>query len=154
MDNKPVSEPTECTYKQGRLMKCAPLAAAFIPFQEENPPKYSNDEALTRGTLFPGLDLPFMNVANKNNPYAGTHLGDLMAVDFVLRELNLYLDTHQEDKEAFEMLKSVIALSNEAHRKYVKMHGPVVLKDLADFDSYTWLHDPWPWEYNVCEVTD
>jgi spore coat protein JB len=154
LNNKSVPEQAECTYKQGYLEQCAPLAAAFIPTQGENPPKYSNDEALTRGTLFPGLDLPFMNVANKNNPYAGTHLGDLMAVDFALKELNLYLDTHQDDTEAFEMLKSVIALSRQAHEKYVKLHGPIVLSDLESFDSYTWIHGPWPWEFEVNEVTD
>ncbi len=137
---------TECTYKQGTLPQCAPLSAGYVPWQEPNAPKYSNSEALTRGTLFPGLDLPFMNVANKNNPYAGTHLGDLMALDFVIRELNLYLDTHKDDNEAFQMLQSVIALSREAHKKYVKLHGPLMLKDMETDEKYEWLHDPWPWE--------
>lgn len=137
---------TVCGSKQGGLPECAPLGNAYIPWQGENAPKYANDEALTRGTLFPGLDLPFMNVANKSNPYAGTHLGDLMALDFVLRELNLYLDTHPEDREAFRMMQSVIALSQEAHEKYVKLHGPLMLKDLKVSEEYEWLHDPWPWE--------
>ena len=154
MINTPERNDTDCTYKQGTLPQCAPLSAAFIPYQQQDAPKYANTEALIRGTLFPGLDLPFMNVANKNNPYAGTHLGDLMALDFVMKELNLYLDTHKDDAEAFALLQSVIELSRQAHAKYVKLHGPLMLKDLAGCDSYTWLHDPWPWEFSVCEVAD
>lgn len=136
-----------CGYKKGNLMPCAPLAAAYVPIQEQNPPKYGKSEALTRGTLFPGLDLPFMNSVNKSNPYAGTPLGELMALDFVIKELNLYLDTHPDDKEAFEMLKNIIALSNEGRQKYVKLYGPVSLRDLKDCESYTWLDDPWPWDF-------
>ena len=49
--------------------------------------------ALARGTLFPGLDLPFMNLVNKPADLS-TPLCELMAMDFVIRELNLYLDTH------------------------------------------------------------
>ena len=138
----------DCDYKSGRLPSCAPLAAAFVPFQQENPPKYSALDALTHGTLFPGLDLPFMNVANRSNPYAGTPLGEVMALDFVCHELKLYLDTHKDDKDAFEMLKSVIKLSGEAHRRYETQYGPLTASDLERADSFTWVSDPWPWEYS------
>lgn len=137
---------TGCDYKSGSLPKCAPLGAAYVPKQKNVLPQYGSEEALTRGTLFPGLDLPFMNIANKSNPYAGTPAGELMALDFVIRELNLYLDTHQEDTEAFKMLKSTIALYNEGKEKYIKLYGPITIFDTADLDQYTWLHDPWPWE--------
>ena len=140
---------TNQDYKFGSLPSIAPLAISFIPFQDNNPPRYESNQALTRGTLFPGLDLPFMNIANKNNPLAGTHLGDLMALDFVVTELNLYLDTHCDDMEAFEFFKSVVQLQKVAYEKYVQMHGPVNVKDTAMFDEYNWIHDPWPWEY--CE---
>lgn len=138
---------TDCDFKKGMLPMCAPLANAYIPMQQENPPKYSNEDALTRGTLFPGLDLPFMNITNKSNPYAGTPLGELMALSFVIKELNLYLDTHRDDMEAFDMLKNIIELSTVGHERYVKMYGPLLLNDLTYFDSYTWLNDPWPWEF-------
>ncbi|MCL2409271.1 MAG: spore coat associated protein CotJA [Oscillospiraceae bacterium] len=62
MPIKPETE--ECGYKKGELPPCAPLAAAFVPFQQKDPPKYAAADALTHGTLFPGLDLPFMNIAN------------------------------------------------------------------------------------------
>ena len=51
---------------EGRLPARAPLANPYVPFQAENPPKYELGKALVRGTLFPGLDLPFMGMFNKN----------------------------------------------------------------------------------------
>ena len=135
-------------YKFGTLPEYAPLAFPYVPFQQDNPPKYSNEDALTRGTLFPGLDLPFMNKPNKSNPYAGTPLGELMGLDFMIKELNLYLDTHPEDEEAFALMKSVIGLAEEGREKYVKMYGPISVSDLKKCSKYTWLRDPWPWEYD------
>ena len=54
-----------CTYKQGSLPGCAPLALAQIPAQQSSEPAYKSGEALSRGTLFPGLDLPFKNIVNQ-----------------------------------------------------------------------------------------
>jgi spore coat protein JB len=133
-------------YKMGSLPALAPLAAGYVPWQRETPPQYDPDDALTRGTLFPGLDLPFMNVANKGNPYAGTPLGDLMAIGFVANELMLYLDTHPRDGEAFAMLKKVLMLKKEAHERYVARFGSVRMDDLARAESYDWVRAPFPWE--------
>ena len=137
-----------CTYKSGELPRCAPLAAGFVPFQQNTSPKYEARDALTHGTLFPALDLPFMNIANKNNPYAETPLGELMALDFAIHELTLYLDTHKEDRDAFDMQKTLLALAREGRREYTRRYGPVSTADLEDANSYTWLTGPWPWEYN------
>jgi len=138
-----------CNYKSGTLPSCAPLVSTFVPEQQTEPPKYAVDEALTRGTLFPGLDLPFMNIANSSNPYSGTPLGELMALWFAIKELNLYLDTHKDDTDAFEMMKEMIALYDEGYAKYVKKYGPVKLTDLKHSAKYNWLCEPWPWEF--CE---
>ena len=143
-----MKETKECGYKCGRMPDCAPLAAAYVPMQQDDTPKYDTGEALTRGTLFPGLDLPFMNVVNESNPYVGTPLGELMAIDFAIKELNLYLDTHPDDTDAFDMLKSLIALSREGEERYAKRYGPLNLRSLEYADAYNWLQSPWPWEYS------
>ena len=137
----------ECGYKMGTQPWCAPLSVGYVPFQQDNPPTYSAGDALTRGTLFPGLDLPYLNVVNKNHPYAGTPLGELMALDFVIKELNLYLDTHPNDKDALVMLHSMNKLMAEGSETYVKMYGPISISDLTSGDAYTWLNNPWPWDY-------
>ncbi|PWJ13914.1 spore coat associated protein CotJA [Ruminococcus flavefaciens] len=41
-----------------RFPKNTPLAMAYVPFQQWGE-TYGDDEALSRGTLFPELDLPF-----------------------------------------------------------------------------------------------
>ena len=143
-----MDEDKNCNFKNGTLPECAPLAAAYVPMQEANSPMYSSSEALTRGTLFPGLDLPFLNKANSTNPYAGTPLGELMALDFIIKELNLYLDTHPDDKDAFAFMKKMLALSSEGRKRYIKRYGPISITDLENAGSYTWLSGPWPWEYH------
>ena len=138
----------DCGYKCGSLPECSPLALAVMPMQDEHSPYYEKDDALNRGTLFPGLDLPFENIINKSNPYAGTPLGEVMALDFVVKELNLYLDTHKDDKEAFEMLKTYIDLSKKYKKEYVRKYGPLKIEDLQYCDEYMWTCEPWPWEYS------
>lgn len=137
-----------CSFKQGSLGECAPLAMAYVPLQQSVDPTYSTAEALSRGTLFPGLDLPFMNMVNTGD-LTGTPLGELMAIDFVAQELALYLDTHTNDSEAFEMFKSICELSKEAKDRFIKQYGPVSRCDTAKCKSYTWLNNPWPWDYKA-----
>ena len=123
----------------------APLAFPYVPMQKNDPERYSQQDALRAGTLFPGLDLPFMNLVNKPADLS-TPLCELMAMDFVIRELNLYLDTHPDDREAFETLQKCIRLSAEGRRRYVEQYGPVSLRDLESSDVYDWLNAPWPWQ--------
>ena len=148
MKNQNRNTVSDCGYKCGILPECAPLALGFVPMQQEHTPAYECADAINRGTLFPGLDLPFKNIINKSNPYAGTPLGEIMALDFVVKELTLYLDTHKEDEEAFEMMKTYIELSKKARAEYVKRYGPLKVEDLLKCDEYKWIEGPWPWEYN------
>ena len=128
----------------GTLPSRAPLASAYVPMQESVDPNYPPQTAIARGTLFPGLDLPFRGMVNR--PLPATPLGELMAIDFVADELSLYLDTHRDDKEAFDLYRSVLALSKEAHERYVKTCGPIVKNDMLDMTRFLWLNDLWPWE--------
>ena len=94
--NKP-----EQSYRSGSLPgPYAPLAMSYVPMQTSAAPNYESGEALARGTLFPGLDLPFMNIVNEKSPDVPT--AELMAIDFAVDELELYLDTHDSDMEALK----------------------------------------------------
>ena len=46
------------------LPACGRLAASYVPVQPQGCRRYSPEDALAKGTLFPGLDLPWMNVSN------------------------------------------------------------------------------------------
>ena len=134
-------------YKTGALPPRAPLAVPFVPFQDPNPPQYSPEEALTRGTLFPGLDLPFMNTVNQTNPLAGTALGEIMGLSMAVMDLHLYLDTHPNDAKVTRILGHYIELLETAKKHYVAKFGPLTLADAVQDGRYAWLDDPWPWEY-------
>lgn len=139
MDKESVND-----YLFGALPSRAPLASAYVPMQESVEPNYPPQTAIARGTLFPGLDLPFRGMVNR--PLPATPLGELMAIDFVADELSLYLDTHREDKEAFDLYQSVLALSQEAHARYAENCAPIVKNDMLGMKSYAWLNEPWPWD--------
>ena len=135
-----------CDYRAGALPSCAPLARAYVPMQQSSAQRYDAADALKRGTLFPGLDLPFMNMVNMAD-VSGTPLGEVMALCFVSHELQLYLDTHPEDAEAFALLQSALGLAEEAKRRYTAKYGPLRPDDLQGSETFDWIDDPWPWLY-------
>ena len=136
---------TEMKGQDGRLPAAAPLANPYVPFQIDNPPTYESQTGIVRGTLFPGLDLPFMGMVNKN-PLPMTPLTELQTMAFAIQELALYLDTHRDDKEALELYRSYQKLYEDGKRTYEKMCGPLNHMSKGE-GAYQWLDDPWPWEY-------
>lgn len=135
-----------CGPMWGPLPPCTPLATSRVPDQLFPEDVYGTNDAMSRGTLFPGLNLPFRNIDNNAFPGQNTRRGDLMALDFAARELQLYLDTHPEDKEAFALLKRTLAFREKALGNYTENCGPLRLEDMGQEDRYTWLNSPWPWE--------
>ena len=125
---------------------CAPLAFPYVPVQSNDPERYSQQDALCAGTLFPGLNLPFHAQLETKFPAVNTALSELMALDFAVKELNLYLDTHPQDQEALSLYASYIKLAQEGHEKYISQYGPLTSENLVLSEGYTWLNDPWPWE--------
>ncbi len=131
---------------EGRLPSMAPLANPYVPFQMENPPKYEARRGMIRGTLFPGLDLPFMGMVN-NQEKPVTPMSELQALNFAIQELALYLDTHREDKEALELYRDYQNMYVRCKDEFLKKRGPLNQMTPEQNNAYTWLDDPWPWEY-------
>lgn len=131
---------------EGKLPAMAPLANAYVPFQLENPPRYEPRKALVRGTLFPGLDLPFMGMINKNEKPV-TPMTELQTMAFAIQELALYLDTHRNDTEAYELYCTMQNMYNKAKDEYEKDCGPLTHHSRNSQGEYRWLDEPWPWEY-------
>lgn len=130
---------------EGRLPATAPLANPYVPFQMENPPVYEARKGLVRGTLFPGLDLPFMGMINKDEQPV-TPLTELQTLAFAVNELALYLDTHRDDKEALELYRAYQKMYAEGKKQYEGECGPLNHTSISG-GQYKWLDDPWPWEY-------
>ncbi len=131
---------------EGSLPSMAPLANPYVPFQLENPPKYEARRGMIRGTLFPGLDLPFMGMVN-NQEKPVTPLSELQALNFAIQELTLYLDTHRDDQEALELLRNYQNMYRRCKEEFLKKRGPMNQLQAGQGEQYTWLDDPWPWEY-------
>lgn len=133
-------------YGEGRLPAMAPLANPYVPFQIEGPVRYEPRKAMVRGTLYPGLDLPFMGMVNQNN-LPVTPLSEVQVLAFAVQELALYLDTHPEDMEALELYRQYQQLYRKSAQEYAQNIRPLNHAAPAQGDAYAWLDDPWPWEY-------
>lgn len=135
-------------YRYGRLPANAPLANAYVPFQQEDSPKYEARKALIRGTLYPALDLPFKGMVN-NREKPITLSTEIQALQFAVQELALYLDTHRDDSEALELYRTYQKMLHHCKMEYQKKRGPLTHQHISECQDYDWICDPWPWEYSA-----
>ena len=130
---------------EGKLPAMAPLANPYVPFQLENPPRYEAPKGIIRGTLYPGLDLPWMGRVNQK-PLPDTTHAALQTLGFAIQELALYLDTHRDDREALEQYRAY----QEMYQRCLEKHKmPMTHHQMGSSDEYEWLNDPWPWEFSA-----
>lgn len=76
----------------------------------------------------------------------GQLLSEVMMYDFNVHEMNLYLDTHPCDKEAFEKLLKFQKKACEARANYEQEFGALTVSNLTSCQGYTWVCGPWPWQ--------
>lgn len=74
-------------------------------------------------------------------------LHQLQAVDFVLVELTLYLDTHPNDHEAINQFNQFAKERKRLKKMYEHQYGPL-LQYGNSFSKYPWdwNETPWPWQ--------
>lgn len=135
-----------CETGKGYLPGCAPLANPYVPFQASNPEVYQAPTGFVRGTMFPGLDLPFRGLQNTTEK-TDTPLHQLQMLGFAITELGLYLDTHSSDQDATDLFNQYVEQYADAMRQYEQRYGALTQMDSALSGKYEWLSDPWPWEY-------
>ena len=139
-------DPKQSVEGEGRLPAMAPLANPYVPFQLNNPHKYDAQKGLVRGTLFPGLDLPFLGMVNNSNLNT-TPMTEMQALSFAIQELALYLDTHRDDTDALELYRDYQKMYNKCKNMWSTSNGPLNHHMESTAAAYQWLNDPWPWEY-------
>jgi spore coat protein JB len=74
-------------------------------------------------------------------------LQELMAVDFTLVDLNLYLNTHPCDQRAIAMYNSNVQKSRMLRDAYERMYGPLSPRSPSSRTAWKWINSPWPWEF-------
>lgn len=91
-------------------------------------------------------------------------LKKIMALEFTVLELNLYLDTHPCDEEALDDHQKYTCKLKDIKRNYQKKYGPLTAnccQDQYPWESgceqdyeyegkYLWdyIESPWPWQIN------
>lgn len=146
--NKP--ENNVCDTGRGYLQNCAPLANPYVPYQMQNPKQYQPAKGLIRGTMFPGLDLPFMGMVN-NKEKTKTLKHQIQSLSFAMTELGLYLDTHKSDKEALNLFNAYKELYDELIAEYENKYGPLTQAESGRDGKYNWTDNPWPWDMSANE---
>lgn len=78
-------------------------------------------------------------------------LRNIMMLQFIAVELNLFLDTHPGDERALEDFRCISQELLEAKSEYEAQYEPLLNFGLgypSDPNCFTWVNDPWPWEIN------
>ncbi len=79
----------------------------------------------------------------------------LMAEEFTAIELNLYLDTHPQDRRALELYNETIDRIYALMEEYERQYGPLTNFGLSPSSyPWQWIEEPWPWEMNFCDRED
>ena len=73
-------------------------------------------------------------------------LKELMSYDFILNELNLYLNSHPLDKKALKMHSETTDKAEALRKRYAKEYGPLTAATNNNSESWDWICSPWPWE--------
>lgn len=108
----------------------------------------SPEEGFLRGNMETSLYSPYKNLTYfklKPETERESLLYQLMAYSFAINDLNLYLDLHPEDKEAYRLFKRYVCTENEIESVYVEKYGPMTVTE-TNGEYFDWIKNPWPWE--------
>lgn len=74
-------------------------------------------------------------------------LEEIQAIDFVLVELTLYLDTHPNDPDALNQYNECARKSMELKIQFEQQFGPLMAfgKSFSNY-PWEWKEAPWPWQ--------
>ncbi len=78
-------------------------------------------------------------------------LEQLSAASFAAVDLQLYMDTHPDDKEALKKLNKYLDQSAALTNEYTRRYGPLSPQDIYGDTSFEWIMSPWPWSRDFAE---
>jgi spore coat protein JB len=73
-------------------------------------------------------------------------LKNIMMLDFMAVDLELFLNTHPEDSEALEMYNNVIANGDKCRCYYENVFGPLCSFRSEGKNGWLWPEEIWPWQ--------
>lgn len=83
-----------------------------------------------------------------NNSAQKELLNKIRETVFALVDLNLFLDTHPNCKQALELFTSLAFTLEALKREYTSQYGPLKAMDVANDTPFEWVSDKylWPWQ--------
>lgn len=74
-------------------------------------------------------------------------LKKVQQLNFVLIDLNLYLNTQPDSPAALALFSKYQELYRQALMEFEEKFGPVTYSGInAERDGWSWIQKPWPWE--------
>jgi spore coat protein JB len=71
---------------------------------------------------------------------------EVMAVDFALIDLKLYLDTHPNDCKTIMVYNNCVKKYKELIEEYHERFGPIYSEFYTSPCPWKWIEMPWPWD--------
>ena len=74
-------------------------------------------------------------------------LMDIQKVDFMLVDLNLFLDTHPDCAEALQEHANLVNISQKLRSSYEQQYGSLMTMTWEQSTGcWSWIEEPWPWD--------
>ncbi len=74
----------------------------------------------------------------------------LASYQFMVDDLQLYLDTHPRDKGTIKKMEEYKQELKPIMKEYEEKYGPLFADNGAN-NKWKWINTPWPWEIEVEE---
>ncbi len=119
-----------------------------VPNYNKNSKFLTAKEGFLRGNIFkdeylPYKNLTYLNIQPKSDREA--KLFNVMEYAHAITDMNLFLDTHPDDKEALHYLEELIKEEKAAKKEYMETYGPLMVINTKG-EEFKWIDSPWPWE--------
>ena len=71
---------------------------------------------------------------------------EIMALDFALADLKLYLNTHPDCVKSIDLFNSIVEKRKVLFDTYQSLYGPLIAEMYSGSEgSWDWVESPWPW---------
>ncbi|WP_082825293.1 spore coat protein CotJB [Paenibacillus jamilae] len=140
-------------YESGHQQPSQPPSPYSNSYQYQNEYQYQNqyqNQYQSQAQDYSQPRIPVQGYAPQTKPGDAQFyalLEKLQAVDFVLVELNLYLNTHPDDLQAIEQFNKLTQERTAIANEYQLLYGPLQNFGRA-YSKYPWEWNqaPWPWQ--------
>ncbi len=99
----------------------------------------------SNGGMQGNMSMPRQNNGDTNMTPAAL-LEEIRALSFVKSELELFLDTHPNCRQALDYYRQTVDALDSYMERYHEEVGPLIASGAVNPDTWTWVDTPWPWQ--------